>query len=623
MSWWKKVVEFFAGPPTPEAPPEPSGSPLEVAVWKVMRAFVAAKQPFSTAQIAHATAKELGTSDGATLIAASKASSDLFERGLLEPYGWTRTGGVFHAKGTAPTVPGPAPSKPPPKPVPTAGKQPSPQPTSKAAPAPSTSKPLDPYDVGAILSLTKDELRARALKIVPWKTAWIGRVDVIPPEADERTALIDRGLELRGFLSRIQLTEIHRIGDLWLKHKDGARLAETIAKKNVEEAIAQTRIQKQLAKEAKKKAALERKAKHAADVALRKETDIVYLGRGVSFGLVDRRSHVERLNELGLPLLSTPADVATALGVTIPQLRFLAFHAEASRVMHYRHFEVPKRTGGVRRLSAPMPKLATAQAWILANVLEKLPTESPAHGFIKGRSTVTNARPHAGRDIVVNQDLVDFFPTITFPRVRGMFARCGYSPAVATILALLTTECPRQEATYAGTTYHVAIGPRVLPQGACTSPAISNQITKKLDRRLLGLSNKRGFRYTRYADDLSFSAGPDQRETLGRFLASVRHVVEEEGFEVHVAKGRVQRAARRQTVTGIVVNEAHKLGVPREEVRRVRAILHNAKKTGLAAQNRDGHPSFEAWLRGKIAYIAMVDRARGMALLRELDALPR
>ena len=638
MSWWKKVVDFFAGT-TPDAPDVPQGTPLETAVWRAMRAHVDAGTSFTAAAVAETATR--GMSPRPT-VDAIKVANDLFHRGLLEPHGYTRTmaatasgpAWVYHhtssppqggvpttAKPLGPRLVGGATPTPAAAPRATAAATP-----GRSAPAAATTKapaPKDPYDVGALLSLTKDELRARALKIIPWKTAWIGRTDVIPPDSDERTALIDRGLELRGLLTRAQISEIHRVGDLWLKHKDSARLAETLARKNVEEAIAQQRIAKQLEKEKRKEAARAKEEARALGVARRKREDIVHLGRGVSFGLADRRSHVERLKELGLPMLSTPADVAQALGITIPQLRFLCFHSDAARRSHYVRFEVPKRSGGTRLLAAPMPHLARAQEWVLDNVLGKLPVEPPAHGFVKGRSTVTNARPHAGRAIVVNQDLVDFFPTITFGRVRGVFVRAGYSPAVATIFALLTTESPRQEATYAGTKYFVALGPRALPQGACTSPALSNQIARKLDRRLNGLANKHGWRYTRYADDLSFSALEDRVDDVPRLLARLRHVVGEEGFTLHIAKGRVQRAARRQTVTGIVVNEAHKLAVPREEVRKLRAILHNAKKTGLAAQNRDGRPNFEAWLRGKIAYVTMVDRARGEQLLRTLDALPR
>jgi retron-type reverse transcriptase len=362
-----------------------------------------------------------------------------------------------------------------------------------------------------------------------------------------------------------------------------------------------------------------RAPERVAAVAERRANDIVYLGRGVSWGLHDRRSKVERLQQLGLPLMSTPKDVAVALGISVKQLRWLAFHAEAVAKPHYVRFEVKKRSGGTRALAAPMPKLAAAQEWVLRNVLDKLPTEATAHGFIRGRSTVTNAREHLGRDLVVNLDLKDFFPTIGFWRVRGVFQRMGYSPAVATVLGLLCTEPPRREVELFGQKLHVSAGDRALPQGACTSPALSNQVARRLDRRLKARAEKLGWKYTRYADDLTFSAPPGKRGELGRLHAMVRHALEDEGFALNPKKGRVQSVANRQTVTGIVVNQ--KPGVPRQEVRRLRAILHQAKKTGLKAQNRENHPHFEAWLRGKLAYLFMVDPAKGGPMLKALDAL--
>jgi hypothetical protein len=103
---------------------------------------------------------------------------------------------------------------------------------------------------------------------------------------------------------------------------------------------------------------------------------------------------------------------------------------------------------------------------------------------------------HVGRQIVVNLDLCDFFPTITFPRVRGLFQQLGYSPAVATIFALLSTESPRKTVAYAGQQFFAATGPRSLPQGACTSPALSNLIARRLDSRLSGISGKLGWTFT-------------------------------------------------------------------------------------------------------------------------------
>ena len=135
-------------------------------------------------------------------------------------------------------------------------------------------------------------------------------------------------------------------------------------------------------------------------------------------------------------------------------------------------------------------------------------------------------------------------------------------------------------------TYFVATGRRGLPQGACTSPATSNQIARRLDRRLSGLSAKLGLDYTRYADDLTFSGGSDFQGKVGYLLARIRHIAQEEGFAVNPKKTRVKRPNARQTVTGLVVNDNP--GVPRDIVRRLRAILHRAKdgRAGRAEPRR-------------------------------------
>ncbi|MCK6545180.1 reverse transcriptase family protein [Myxococcota bacterium] len=470
-----------------------------------------------------------------------------------------------------------------------------------------------------ILGLSADELRKRALKIRPWATPWIGRTDVIPPESDERTALIDRGLVLHGKLTRAELDEIHEVGDLWLKHHRAVELAAETGRAAGEAAVEALRADRRARRQAKKAEAAEKLRLRTEAIAERRRTDIIYLGRGLSSGLSDRRSNIEKLQALGLPILSTPADVAALLGISVPRLRWLAFHAEAAERTHYVYFEIPKRSGGTRTLAAPHAQLLAAQRKILVELLEKLDPGEHAHGFVKGRSTVTNARPHVGSHDVVNLDVQDFFPTINVRRVRGLFKKLGYSPAVATVLALLVTEAPRVPMEYEGKRWWVAIGERCLPQGAPTSPAISNLVCRRLDKRLAGLARSAGWRYTRYADDLTFSADPGKQNRIPWLMRQVSEILAAEGFTAHPRKRRVQKSGARQEVTGIVVNS--KLGVPRDEVRRLRAILHGAKRTGLAAQNREGRPNFEAWLRGKIAYVMMVDRAKGQKLLAELDAL--
>src|SRR5262249_16596997 len=229
-----------------------------------------------------------------------------------------------------------------------------------------------------------------------------------------------------------------------------------------------------------------------------------------------------------------------------------------------------------------------------ASVVGMLPVTDAAQGFVAGRGIVSNANPHVGKAVVVNLDLSDFFPSIAFQRVRAVFERHGYSGCVASILALLCTESPRTTVTYAGTKYEVATSPRGLPQGAPTSPGLSNQVARKLDKRLLGVAAKLGLTYTRYADDITFSGNPELARKIGWLLAKVRHVAQEEGFAVNEKKTRVMRRGSAQTVTGIVVND--KPSISREELRRLRAILHRAKTEGLEAQNREGRPNFRAWL---------------------------
>ncbi len=603
-------------------------SPIEAAAWK----RVEAREMFVPMDLVNEVTSPHRSTD--ELRAALAAVRALGPSGRLSAWNYMQTGHVYHPVGVDPATfvgrpssrPPPARSIPPFTPPPAATTAPSrpasarpAAPLSSRAPAPFVPGP-SPYEAGDILGLSAEQLRERALRVAPWRTAWIGRIDTIPPQSDERTAIIDRGLILRGYLTPDQIREIHRVGDLWLKHHDAVQMANSLASAAAKRAVEDDKAANAAAKADKKRLAAERKAARATAIAKRRAEDIVFLGRGVSARLGDRRANIEALASSSLPVLASPADVARALGLTIRELRHLCFHSEASEKTHYVYFEVPKRSGGTRLLAAPHRRLAKAQRWVLDNVLARVAATAHAHGFVAGRSTVTNARPHVGKSVVVNLDLKDFFPSITFPRVRGLFESLGYSPAAATVLALLVTESPRMAVEHDGRRYWAAMGDRALPQGACTSPAISNLVTRKLDRRLAGAVAKAGWAYTRYADDITVSAGKAQRRQVTLLAARVRHVVREEGFTVHEKKGRVQRAASRQEVTGIGVND--KLSLPRTEVRRLRAILHAAKKTGLAAQNRDGREAFEAWLRGKIAYLQMVDPAQGKRLADALAALP-
>jgi hypothetical protein len=142
-------------------------------------------------------------------------------------------------------------------------------------------------------------------------------------------------------------------------------------------------------------------------------------------------------------------------------------------------------------------------------------------------------------------------------------------------------------------------------------------LARRLDARLAGLARKLDFTYTRYADDLTFSGDAAAAAKTGYLLTRIRHLIADERLTVNEQKTRVQRPGAQQTVTGIVVNQ--RPNVPRTTVRRLRAILHDARHHGLDAANREGRENFADWLGGMIAYVSMVNPGRGRELREEFD----
>ena len=379
-------------------------------------------------------------------------------------------------------------------------------------------------------------------------------------------------------------------------------------------------------RETKERRERERLARAAAWKETKKK-GIVYLGPGVSGGLTKGApANEEKLRALGLPVLETAADIAQAMGIDVGTLRFLTYSRKAASKTHYVRFQVPKKTGGWRLISAPMPRLKRAQRFLLENILDKVAIDPAAHGFAKDRSIVTNARPHVGSSTIVNLDLRDFFPTLTFRRIKGLFEGLGYGEEAATIFALLASEPDIEEVELDGLTYFVAKGPRKLPQGSPASPAITNLVCRRLDKRLTGLAKRLGFSYTRYADDLTFSfAGPKtlkpDPKDVGRLLRRTRWILTQEGFAEHDKKTRILRRGRRQEVTGVVVNE--KPNIERAALRRFRALLFQIEKDGPSGKtwgDRTG-PLLLPSIVGYASFVAMVDPSRGKPLLERTKAL--
>jgi hypothetical protein len=192
---------------------------------------------------------------------------------------------------------------------------------------------------------------------------------------------------------------------------------EAIKKAWRKERMEESRRKRQETKERR----LRERQERAAAWQRRKTQEILYLGEGVSGGLNEVAGDDARLRAAGLPILHRAEELAAAMKISVGQLRFLCYARRVSTISHYKRFLVPKKSGGMRQISAPMPRLKRAQEWVLRHILEKVSLHDAAHGFRRGRSIVSNATPHVGADVVVNLDLQDFFPTITYRRIRGVF----------------------------------------------------------------------------------------------------------------------------------------------------------------------------------------------------------
>jgi retron-type reverse transcriptase len=264
----------------------------------------------------------------------------------------------------------------------------------------------------------------------------------------------------------------------------------------------------------------------------------------------------------------------------------------------YSEYRIPKKNGGERLICAPHRSLRKLQAMVLQKLLAPLAVHPAACGFVPGRSVVDNARPHVGQAVVVNADIRNCFPSVRWPLVLGVLRRelgGKLSPAAISLLLDLCT----------------ARG--VLPVGAPTSPALLNLVLRRTDEVLQQAADQAKVRYTRYADDLTFSGG---RQAVG-LLRLAERTLAQIGLELDPVKTNIFRRGRRQMVTGLVVNQ--QVSVPRSVRRRLRAAVHHAETGGPLHWN--GQPEGVHELRGRLAFARMVDAAQAQPLVDRLHRL--
>ena len=326
---------------------------------------------------------------------------------------------------------------------------------------------------------------------------------------------------------------------------------------------------------------------------------------------------IESVGSLADWLLLTPSEIDW-----FADLKGLEYRQNHTRLRHYSYRVLTKRYGNIRLIEAPKSRLKKLQRQILSRILEKIPSHSAAHGFIKGRSIKTFVEPHVGQRVVLRMDLRDFFPSISGARIQAVFRTAGYPETVADLLAGICTNASPRDVWKGADGFEV--NPTALreartlyarpnlPQGAPTSPALANICAYRVDCRLAGLAKAVGAVYTRYADDLAFSGGEDFERRVERFSTHAAVILHEEGFHVHHRKTRIMRQGVRQHLTGLVANQ--RVNVIRADFDRLKATLTNCIRYGPGSQNRGAHPQFRSHLEGRVAFVAMINGPKGQRL---------
>lgn len=265
-------------------------------------------------------------------------------------------------------------------------------------------------------------------------------------------------------------------------------------------------------------------------------------------------SYAQKLNDKGLPIIYTAEHFSQLVGIKTEYLYAMA----NCQAKYYRKFSIPKNNGSKRQISEPLPTLKNIQQFILQNILYKIPCSPYSKAFIRGRSLKDNAKFHRGQKVILKIDIKNYFGSLHGFEVYHFYQRLGYQEP----LCILFTK--------------LCILSNSLPQGAPTSPYLSNLLTIKLDDDIFGFCQQRdSLRYTRYADDITISGEFCAKE----IIPSISKIIQDNCLSVNYNKIHVVGKHNQQVVTGVVVNE--KLQAPKEYRRMIRLEIYYIKKHGL------------------------------------------
>lgn len=304
------------------------------------------------------------------------------------------------------------------------------------------------------------------------------------------------------------------------------------------------------------------------------------------------------------------------------------YHFTGKVSEYYKYFAIKKRSGGLRRIMAPYENLKEMQLWIKRNILDKINQPRYVTAFAQGRSIQQNAKEHEGRKFILKMDLAEFFESIDAKKVYKAFRRMGYENGVAVCLTKLCTATivdyrfeNLEDQEEIQELFRELRGKKIpfLLQGAPTSPQLANIICERMDKRMKGVADKLGCTYTRYADDMTFSA--DRRNALPK-VGMVRRIVEDEGFRLNEKKTEVLHEGNRQMVTGLLV-DGH-VRVPGRYKRDIMRHIHFCQRYGGREHFNRIRPNLafgKEWLEGRIRFVQSVEPDAAEMMWKEFNQI--
>jgi len=294
------------------------------------------------------------------------------------------------------------------------------------------------------------------------------------------------------------------------------------------------------------------------------------------------RGNIELLRSMNLPVFFDEKELASLIHIDPERINTFCNYSHR----YYKKFSIPKSNGKMREIKKPRKDLKGIQAWILRNILDRLNPTIFATAYIKGQNISSNVSPHCNNKYFMLLDLEDFFPSISIRRAVKIFLFIGYSKRTAYMLSMLCT-CDGS-----------------LPQGAVTSPSLSNLIATKLDKRIAGYTLKKNIIYTRYADDITLSS--DNPAILCQSLPRILKIIKSEHFKPNMDKLRVLGPRKRCSITGLIKNNTEpKFGIGKKKKRLMRAVMHHF----LFDLSKDDKYASEESILGWINYLKSVDKA--------------